>query len=74
MNSLECPHRIVSDGRTEPRTDGVERLLDLLLPMATQVKIVHQYSIYLLLPGRHDEPVIRQDFTRKQAKTANDPK
>ena len=49
MFSVECPHGIVSDGRT----DGVEQLLDLLL--ATQVKMtntthlhVYIYSIVVL--------------------------
>ena len=30
-----------TDGRTDRQTDGVTALLDLLSPLATQVKIVH---------------------------------
>ena len=42
MFSVECPHGIVWDGRK----DGVERVLDLLLPLATQVK--NSSGIYII--------------------------
>ena len=37
-------------GRTEPQTDGVERLLDLLLPMAIQVKKTRMLRVAICPP------------------------